>query len=97
MAPNSDGTYDEYMVLDGELEKVGDWKVNLDAYATKEELENETKRAKVAESAALEAATAAQDAVDDLTEVVEGKADIVYYPVKDEETGEWIRPGIMKN
>lgn len=94
MAPNADGTYDEYMVLEGELEKVGDWKVNLDAYATKEELENETKRAKVAESAALEAATAAQDAVDDLTEVVEGKADIVYYPVKDEETGETVQvPG----
>lgn len=94
MAPNADGTYDEYMVLEGELEKVGDWKVNLDAYATKEELENETKRAKVAESAALEAATAAQDAVDDLTEVVEGKADIVYYPVKNEETGETVQvPG----
>lgn len=94
MAPNEDGTYDEYMVLEGELEKVGDWKVNLDAYATKEELENETKRAKVAESAALEAATAAQDSVDDLAEVVEGKADIVYYPVKDEETGETVQvPG----
>lgn len=33
MVPNDEGTYDEYMVLDGELEKVGNWKVDLSEYA----------------------------------------------------------------
>lgn len=33
MVINESGTYDEYMVLDGELEKVGDWKVDLSDYA----------------------------------------------------------------
>lgn len=32
--------YDEYMVIDGAVEKVGSWEVNLDDYATKEALEN---------------------------------------------------------
>ena len=39
MVPNAEtGNYDEYMVIDGEVEKVGDWKVDLDDYATKEDL-----------------------------------------------------------
>lgn len=67
MVPNADGNYDEYMVIEGEIEKVGDWKVDLSDYATKEELQNQ---------------------VDDLTEEIDKKADIVYYPVKNEETGE---------
>jgi hypothetical protein len=33
MVPNDEGTYDEYMVVDQKLEKVGDWKVNLSDYA----------------------------------------------------------------
>lgn len=33
MVINESGTYDEYMVLDGELEKVGDWKIDLSDYA----------------------------------------------------------------
>lgn len=33
-----DGSYDEYMVVNGALERVGDWDVSLDNYATKEEL-----------------------------------------------------------
>ena len=32
--------YDEYIVIDGAVEKVGSWEVNLDDYATKEALEN---------------------------------------------------------
>lgn len=33
---NSNNLYDEYMVIDGKLEKVGDWKVDLSDYATVE-------------------------------------------------------------
>ena len=37
-ADNEDGNkYDEYIVIDGVLEKVGDWKVNLDDYVQKVE------------------------------------------------------------
>lgn len=39
MVPNTEtGNYDEYMVIEGEVEKVGDWKVDLTNYATKEDL-----------------------------------------------------------
>lgn len=95
MIPNEDGTYDEYMVLEGELEKVGDWKVNLEDYATKTELQEEVNRATAAEEAAAQAANNAQADVDalettvgTLTETVNKKADIVLYPVVDKDTGE---------
>lgn len=40
MVPNAEtGNYDEYMVVNGELEKVGDWSVDLTSYATTEDLE----------------------------------------------------------
>lgn len=40
MVPNTEtGSYDEYMVVNGELEKVGDWSVDLTGYATTEDLE----------------------------------------------------------
>lgn len=40
MVPNAEtGNYDEYMVVNGELEKVGDWSVDLTGYATTEDLE----------------------------------------------------------
>ena len=40
MVPNAEtGNYDEYMVIDGELEKVGDWSVDLTGYAKTEDLE----------------------------------------------------------
>mgnify|MGYP003293351911 CR=1 FL=1 len=32
--------YDEYMVIDGAIEKMGSWEVNLDDYATKDDLAN---------------------------------------------------------
>lgn len=95
MIPNEDGAYDEYMVLEGELEKVGDWKVNLEDYATKTALQEEVDRAKAAEEAAAQAASNAQadvdtleETVEKLTEAVNKKADIVLYPVVDEESGE---------
>lgn len=41
LVPNTDendpATYDEYMVTDGALNKVGDWNVDLSDYVTKEE------------------------------------------------------------
>lgn len=40
MVPNVEtGNYDEYMVINGELEKVGDWTVDLSGYATTSDLE----------------------------------------------------------
>lgn len=44
-AENDDGndTYDEYMVIDGQLERLGSWSVNLDNYITEEELTNNLK------------------------------------------------------
>ena len=66
MVPNSEGAYDEYMIIEGELEKVGDWKTDLSGYVTTDTLEQE---------------------ISDLEAAINTKADIVYYPVKDEETG----------
>jgi hypothetical protein len=41
MVPNTEtGNYDEYMVIDGELEKVGDWSVDLTEYAKTVDLDN---------------------------------------------------------
>lgn len=34
----NDNSYDEYMVLDGKVEKVGDWKVDLSDYSTTQEI-----------------------------------------------------------
>lgn len=41
MVPNDRGSYDEYMVINGALEKVGDWNIDLSDYATIEEVEAE--------------------------------------------------------
>jgi hypothetical protein len=98
-----DDKYDEYMVFEGVLERVGSWEINLSAYATKEELTAEVNRAKQAEQEAKSAADAAQADVDaleedlvELAEIVDGKVDAVYYQVKDEETGEFISvPGTL--
>lgn len=35
-----DDKYDEYIVVDGTIEKIGSWEVNLDDYATKNDLKN---------------------------------------------------------
>lgn len=34
----NENSYDEYMVVDGKLERVGDWNITLDDYATKSEV-----------------------------------------------------------
>lgn len=39
MVPREDGTYEEYMVLNNKVEKVGDWKVDLSDYVTDSGLE----------------------------------------------------------
>lgn len=81
MIPNSKGSYDEYMVIENELEKVGDWSVDLDAYATKADLESERQRAIEKENA--------------LSEALDEKVDLVYYPVT-LENGEVIEvPGTL--
>lgn len=98
-----DDKYDEYMVFEGVLERVGSWEINLNAYATKAELTAEVDRAKLAEQEAKAAADAAQAEIDtleedlvELTGIVDGKVDAVYYQVKDEETGEFISvPGTL--
>ena len=42
MVPNAaTENYDEYMVIDGELEKVGDWTTDLSGYATKQYVDEE--------------------------------------------------------
>ena len=38
MVPNASGNYDEYMVVNGELEKVGNWNVDLSDYAKTEDV-----------------------------------------------------------
>lgn len=38
LVPNASGTYDEYIVVNKKLEKVGDWTTNLDDYVTKAEV-----------------------------------------------------------
>ena len=41
MVPNVEtGNYDEYMVIDGDIEKVGDWKVDLSDYAKAADVNN---------------------------------------------------------
>lgn len=47
LVKNSEGTYDEYIVADGKLEKVGDWKTDLSGYATKKDLESYIKTAEI--------------------------------------------------
>lgn len=44
-AESGDDRYDEYMVVDGALERVGDWGVNLDGYATTSDLEGKVDKA----------------------------------------------------
>lgn len=46
MVPNVEtGNYDEYMVINGELEKVGDWTIDLSDYATTSDLEKKVDKA----------------------------------------------------
>lgn len=51
MVPKTDSasgdTYDEYMVINGSLEKVGDWKVDLSDYVTKDMIATDAEVASV--------------------------------------------------
>lgn len=51
MVPKTDGAsgdgYDEYMVIDGSLEKVGDWAVDLSDYVKKDEIATDAEVAAV--------------------------------------------------
>ena len=40
LVPNDEGTYDEYIVAGGKLEKVGDWSTDLSNYVTKADVGN---------------------------------------------------------
>lgn len=89
MVPNAEtGNYDEYMVIDGEIEKVGDWKVDLSDYATLDELD--TKVDKVdnarlmtnaeAEKLAALPSTAEENFIKDVNDefaVVNGKLELI--------------------
>lgn len=83
--------YDEYMVVDGKIERLGSWEVNLDNYATKEDLDGKIDKVdgygliSVAESAKLSTVeTGAQknvvNEVSDEFEVVEGKLKLISIP-----------------
>lgn len=56
-------SYDEYMVINKQLEKVGDWSVDLDSYATKEELN---------QKASAESVTILQSSVSNLNDILKG-------------------------
>lgn len=88
MVPNSSGNYDEYMVVDGELEKVGDWTVSLDNYVTTEILQNEIDRATAAESEI-------NSKLNNIETTLSEKVDIVYYTIVNED-GETVSvPGTL--
>ena len=87
----SNDVYDEYMVIDGAIERLGSWEVNLDNYATKEDLDGKIDKVdgygliSVAESAKLSTVeTGAQknvvNEVNDEFEVVEGKLKLISIP-----------------
>lgn len=87
----SNDVYDEYMVIDGAIERLGSWEVNLDNYATKEDLDSKIDKVdgygliSVAESAKLSTVeTGAQknvvNEVSDEFEVVEGKLKLISIP-----------------
>ena len=41
----SDDKYDEYIVVDGNIEKIGSWEINLENYATKDDLKDKVDKA----------------------------------------------------
>lgn len=88
MVPNASGTYDEYMVVDGELEKVGDWTVSLDNYVTTELLQNEINKVTAADSEI-------NSKLNNIETTLSEKVDIVYYTIVNED-GETVSvPGTL--
>lgn len=82
MVKNTDGEagnlYSEYMVIDGKLEKVGDWKVDLSSYA---------KTADVTK--AINAAVAGLIQLDDLSVASTGAGNVVTGLAYDNKTGKF--------
>ena len=67
--------FDEYMVIDGAVERVGDWSVDLSDYAKTADVEAEL--ANYAKTAEVEAELANYAKTADVTEALLGKVDIV--------------------
>lgn len=82
MVKNTDGEagnlYSEYMVIDGKLEKVGDWKVDLSSYAKTTEV-----------TKAINAAVAGLIQLDDLSVASTGAGNVVTGLAYDNKTGKF--------
>ena len=99
MVKNTDGEagnlYSEYMVIDGKLEKVGDWKVDLSSYAKTAEvtaaIANALKAyAKTADvTKAINAAVAGLIQLDDLSVAPTGAGNVVTGLAYDNKTGKF--------
>lgn len=83
--------YDEYMVIDGKIERLGSWEVNLDNYATKDDLEGKVDKvdgyglmstAQTAKLATIEEGAQKNviDEVSDEFEVTDGKLKLINLP-----------------
>lgn len=99
MVKNTDGEagnlYSEYMVIDGKLEKVGDWKVDLSSYAKTAEVTAAianalTAYAKTADvTKAINAAVAGLIQLDDLSVASTGAGNVVTGLAYDNKTGKF--------
>lgn len=99
MVKNTDGEagnlYSEYMVIDGKLEKVGDWKVDLSSYAKTTEVTAAianalTAYAKTADvTKAINAAVAGLIQLDDLSVASTGAGNVVTGLAYDDKTGKF--------
>lgn len=99
MVKNTDGEagnlYSEYMVIDGKLEKVGDWKVDLSSYAKTTEVTAAianalTAYAKTADvTKAINAAVAGLIQLDDLSVASTGAGNVVTGLAYDNKTGKF--------
>lgn len=82
MVKNTDGEagnlYSEYMVIDGKLEKVGDWKVDLSSYAKTTDV-----------TKAINAAVAGLIQLDDLSVASTGAGNVVTGLAYDNKTGKF--------
>ena len=94
MVKNTDGEagnlYSEYMVIDGKLEKVGDWKVDLSSYAKTTEVTAAIANALTAYvTKAINAAVAGLIQLDDLSVASTGAGNVVTGLAYDNKTGKF--------
>ena len=102
MVKNTDGEagnlYSEYMVIDGKLEKVGDWKVDLSSYAKTTEVTAAIANALAAYAKtadvtkAINAAVAGLIQLDDLSVASTGAGNVVTGLAYDNKTGKFTVP-----